>query len=113
MISGDRVKAHHTVAHHKALKVNGGCSVEVVSINHNSQVRDVLSRIRLTSDEEGTLLVFRELLEEIKHSIQVIDGSVGVTVVIAFIGVIGVSHACRGLDEEQVRLVVPGVFVEG
>ena len=57
---------HDSISHNDASDINFGPLTHiVVSINQHCQVRNVLPCIRLSSDEEFTTFVLRELLEEI------------------------------------------------
>jgi hypothetical protein len=91
--------------------VDGTGSVQVVPVDQHCQVGDVLPSVGLAGDEEGTLAVFGILLEEIKQGVEVVSGCVCVIIEVAEVGVVGVSNSWRRFDEEQVRLLVPGVLI--
>lgn len=83
----------------------------VPKIDLHSEVGNVLPGVRLASDEETTPLVLRELLEEIDDSLKSVIGGVEVIVLVLLVQVVRVPHSRRRLQEEEVRYLVPRVFV--
>ena len=65
-----------------------------MSINKNSQVRDVLSGVRFTGNKESTSLIFFKLIEEGDDCLKVVMSSGSVIILETGVVVVGVSNCC-------------------
>lgn len=76
-------ETHNSIPNNNALKVNLlSLSIFIIHINKNSQVRDVLSCIGLSSNKEIIFSVLRIFVKEIEQSIEVVICCFGIIVLV-------------------------------
>lgn len=105
---------HHSVADHHSLEVDLGSQLHVdVGIDESrGEVRDIHSTVRFASNPEIVILEVIKSFEPSFDGEHIIWGCSAFIIDITFILVHWESDSRRWLNEKQICIVIPGVWVE-